>query len=65
MCFRWYEEKSKKLGFVGVKAVKWSAFALALMIAKLWPGILGLEWYWYLIIALVFIAIACFKVFKK
>ena len=65
MCFKWYEEKSKKLGFIGVKAAKWSAFFLALMIAKLWPGILGLAWYWYLIIAIVFMIIALIKVFKK
>ncbi|MCX6741781.1 MAG: hypothetical protein NTX24_01225 [Candidatus Pacearchaeota archaeon] len=65
MCFKWYEEKSKRLGFIGVKAAKWSAFFLALMIAKLWPGILGLNWYWYLVIALVLIIIAMIKVFKK
>jgi hypothetical protein len=65
MCWKWYEEKSKKLGFIGVKAAKLSAFFLALMIAKLWPGILGLDWYWYMIIAIVFGAIACYKAFKK
>jgi hypothetical protein len=65
MCFKWYDEKAKNLGWLGVKSAKWSAFFLALMIAKLWNGILGLEWYWYMIIAIVFGAIACFKAFKK
>jgi hypothetical protein len=65
MCWKWYDEKAKKLGFIGVKAAKWSAFFLALMIAKLWPGILGLEWYWYMIIAIILGAIACFRAFRK
>jgi len=28
-------------------------FFFGLMLAKLWAPILGLDWYWYLIIALV------------
>lgn len=65
MCFKWYDQRAKNLGYVGVKSVKWASFALALMIAKLWPGILGLEWFWYMIIAIVFLVIAMFKFFKK
>lgn len=33
---------------------KIAVFAGALLIAKLWQPILSLEWYWYLIISLVF-----------
>ncbi len=65
MCIKWYEEKVKKLGYVGMKAAKWSMFFLALMIAKLWGGILGLEWYWYLVFFVILEAIAMFKAFKK
>jgi len=65
MCFKWYDKRAKNLGYIGVKAVKWASFATALMIAKLWSGILGLAWYWYMIIAIVFLAIAMIKFFKK
>jgi hypothetical protein len=41
--------------------IKTSTAAFILMIAKLWDGILALDWYWYLVIALV----AVFPVMKK
>lgn len=32
---------------------KIAVFAGALFIAKVWDGILGLEWYWYLLICII------------
>lgn len=41
----------KELHWWDIAFVKLSVFAFALMIAKLWTPILGLAWWWYLIIA--------------
>jgi hypothetical protein len=32
---------------------KIAVFAGALLIAKIWNGILGLDWYWYLLICII------------
>ena len=38
---------------IDIRLVRLAGFALGLMIAKLWEPILILDWYWYLIIALL------------
>ena len=47
------KKKIKKLDVCDISLIKLSTVAFALMIAKLWPPILSLAWYWYLIIAIV------------
>jgi hypothetical protein len=39
--------------YIDIRLIGLMGFALGLMIAKLWEPILYLDWYWYLIIALL------------
>lgn len=50
---RWLDSKASNLTWTDVKLGRFGAAAFILMIAKLWPPILTLHWYWYLIIALL------------
>ncbi len=47
MCFNWINEKLKKLTCVDIGITKFCVAAFVLMLAKLWPPMLNLEWYWY------------------
>jgi hypothetical protein len=38
--------KISKLTWVDIGLTKWSVAAFVLMIAKLWPPLLSLDWYW-------------------
>ncbi len=53
MCFKNLNKKIKNLKWYDISLTKLSAAAFILMVAKLWSGILYLEWYWYLVIAVV------------
>jgi hypothetical protein len=61
---KWANYKISKLTWVDIALTKWSVFAFALMIAKLWPRILSLKWYWYALIFVV-LAIIPFKNYWK
>ncbi len=52
----WAEGKMSKLDVWDMKLLKWSVASFTLMIAKLWPPILGLDWYWYGILGALFMA---------
>ncbi|HSX21064.1 MAG TPA: hypothetical protein VLG38_08100 [Gammaproteobacteria bacterium] len=49
----WLEKRTKKLHWYDWVQVKWCAFFFGLFIAKVWPPILSLNWYWYLIIVVL------------
>ena len=49
-----FETRLESLGVLDIGLVKLSVFFFALLIAVWWPGILGLNWYWYLILGVVF-----------
>ncbi|MDP7179751.1 MAG: hypothetical protein QF824_00585 [Candidatus Woesearchaeota archaeon] len=51
--FNWANEKIPKLKTCDIAMVKLASAAFALMIAKLWTPLLALEWWWYLIIAIL------------
>jgi len=66
MCFiKWHNNLAKRLQFPDISLIKLATAGFILMIAKLWPPLLSLEWYWYLIIALAASAPLIPKVFKK
>ena len=69
MCFKklekWANAKIKKMTLVDIKLIKLSVFAFALMVAKLWQPILSLDWYWYLVMTIVFAIRPCMKMCKK
>lgn len=50
---QWIDEKIKKMNCCDIGLLKLCVAAFVLMIAKFWPGILSLDWYWY---GLVFLA---------
>jgi len=47
MCFDWINEKLKKLTCMDIGITKLCVAAFVLMLAKLWPPMVSLEWYWY------------------
>ena len=51
----WLNSQAKKLDWISIQLMKLSVFTFALMVAKLWKPILGLDWYWY---SLIFILAA-------
>ncbi len=55
----------KKFEWFDISLVKLSTAAFILMIAKLWTGILALEWYWYLALAIIFAIRPWVQMFKK
>lgn len=50
---KWVEKGYAKLHWYDMGLVKLSSFLFGLLIAKLWPPILSLDWYWYLILVVV------------
>lgn len=51
--FKWANTIVKKMDWLDVGLVKISVAAVVLLIAKLWPPILCLDWYWYAIIFVI------------
>jgi hypothetical protein len=62
--FKWLDAIVKRLTWVDVHCIEWAALFFGLLIAKLFPQVLGLEWYWYLIIMLAFSIKPMKKMFK-
>ncbi|MDD5086593.1 MAG: hypothetical protein PHV16_02475 [Candidatus Nanoarchaeia archaeon] len=63
--FEFLNSRIKGLDWTDMALTKLAVFAFALMIAKLWTPILGLEWHWYLIAWLVFAIKPIYSTFKK
>ena len=63
--FRWAESKIKTLTIWDMSFVKICCIAFALMIAKLVPAVLTLEWYWYGLVFVVTYAWILMRLFKK
>ncbi|MBU0980367.1 MAG: hypothetical protein KJ709_06155 [Nanoarchaeota archaeon] len=61
----WMDGKIKKMRWFDVSLVKLGTAAIILMIAKLWAPLLSLDWYWYLILFIVFAIKPCMIVFSK
>jgi len=64
-CFKWLSKKIKKMEWYDMSMVKLSTAAFILMVAKLWSGILALEWYWYGIIFVLAAISPMLKILKK
>lgn len=62
---KWANQKIKRLDYTDIKLIKIAVFAFALMLAKLWPTILGLAWYWYALIFVLAYIRPIHKIFKK
>ncbi|HBR59152.1 MAG TPA: hypothetical protein DEA86_01585 [Deltaproteobacteria bacterium] len=51
--------------YIDLRLIGLAGLALGLMIAKLWEPILYLDWYWYLIIALLALIKPVITFFKQ
>jgi len=65
MCFNFFNKNIKKMHWYDISLVKLSVLFFTLMLAKLWPGILSLDWYYYLVLFILFLIIPLTKVFSK
>ena len=65
MCFQWANDKIKKLTCFDYALIKTGVFAFTLMLAKLWPGILCFNWYWYGLIYVIIAVYFIVKFFKR
>ncbi|MDP7116444.1 MAG: hypothetical protein QF632_05740 [Candidatus Woesearchaeota archaeon] len=62
--FEWADSKIPLLRWYDVSFIKMSTLFATLFLAKVIPDILGLEWYWYLILCLVFAVPVMKKMFS-
>ena len=65
MCFKFLNKKMKKLKWYDMGFVKLSVVAFTLMVVKLWPDLLYLEWYYYLIIFILLAIVPIMDFYKK
>jgi len=61
----WMNSKLRKLNWVDIQCIKLGSAAFVLMVAKLWPPLLSLDWYWYLVIALLAVVKPVYKEFVE
>ncbi|MDD4050232.1 MAG: hypothetical protein PHX47_04485 [Candidatus ainarchaeum sp.] len=64
MCFDYFNKKIKKYNWTDIALIKLSVLFFTLMLAKLCPNILSLEWYVYLILFIIFAILPLKKIFK-
>jgi hypothetical protein len=62
--YKWMKSKIKIMEPCDISMIKLSTAAFTLMVAKLWAPLLSLDWYWYLVIALVAAIKPTYKIFK-
>ncbi|MBM4177420.1 hypothetical protein FJ208_01295 [Candidatus Gribaldobacteria bacterium] len=56
----WAKSKIQKMDWLDMQIVKVASMAFALLLAKIYPPILGLSWYWYFLI-FVLLALVVFS----
>lgn len=61
----WLDSRIKNMRWLDIAMVKWSVAAFILLIAKLWPPLLSLDWYWYLIIGVLTMIRPLYTMFKR
>jgi len=62
---KWMDSRAKRLDWKDIASIKFAVLFFALMLAKLWPGILGLDWQWYLILGIVFAIRPVYRAYFK
>lgn len=61
----WANRGIKKFDYFDVGWIKFSSMAFILLIAKIWSPILSLDWYWYLILFILFAIKPIIKMLKN
>ncbi len=51
--FTWINSRIQRYHWYHISLIKLSVAGFVLLIAKFWPPLLGLEWYWYAGLAIV------------
>jgi len=64
-CTDWLNSIVQRMKWFDISFVKISVAAFILMIAALWPPILSLDWYWYLIIGVLAMIRPLYTMFKR
>jgi len=64
---KWGERLIKKMKWYDISLIKLSTFFATLFLITVWPAfqklVLGIEWYWYLILSIIFAISALKKMF--
>lgn len=63
--FSWFEKRIRLFHWFDISLIKLSSAAFALMVAKLWPPLLSLDWQVYFLITVLAAAPVCLKIFRK
>lgn len=61
----WMKSMADKLDWYDFGILKLGVFTFTLALAKLWPPILNLDWYWYGIVFIIAWVWLLFKIFSK
>lgn len=62
---KWVDSKVKHLRWFDISLIKLSTAAFVLLVAKFYPPILSLEWYWYVVLGLVAAIRPIMAMFRK
>ena len=62
--FKWLDVVVKRFTWVDMHCVEWASLFFGLLIAKLFPQVLSLEWHWYLILMILFAIKPLKKMFR-
>ena len=64
MCIKWMKKLVRKLEWCDIALIKGTVFFATLFLITVWPAflelVMRLDWYWYLVLTIVF-AIPVFK----
>ncbi|HRU25138.1 MAG TPA: hypothetical protein P5569_14425 [Candidatus Latescibacteria bacterium] len=63
--FDWALAKARTFTVWDWGALKICLFSAGLLVAKLWPGVLGLDWYWYALIFAITYVWVMVRMFAK
>jgi len=62
--FEWINESVSKMDWLDISLIKLSVFAFALLVAKYYPSLLSLEWYFYVAVFVLAVVRPMSKMFK-
>ena len=62
---KWINNGVKRLVWYDISLIKLATMVFALLLAKQFPVLLDLNWYWYVIVFVIAGAIPGYKLFKK
>jgi len=67
--FGWMEKNAKKMKWYDFSFLKLAAFFFTLFLVTAWTGfrelVLGFEWYWHLVLAVIFSVLVLWKMGSK